>query len=400
VSGVVTKRGAEANAGFADALPPGFSAHALEISIEHIPCCPVCGSAIRAHFASGYDYELQTCRNGWNFWQCGECRAVWLDPRPAAAELSVIYPRSYYAYNRSEKVTPIVGKAKAALDRIKFNSFLRRTGIPGSFLDIGCGDGRYLDLFERRGVPKDRIYGLDLSDEQVQRLCRRGYRAYRRQVEDCSEIPAGSIDLAIMFHVIEHVADPVRVVRRIAEWLSPGGALVIETPNLDSWDARLFKKQWWGGYHIPRHWTLFDAGTLRRLLEQSGLTVRYCAYQTGHGSWMNSFHHAAKYSSRLPSPSLASWFELPKGLPMLVAFTALDIVRKRWECPRRRFSWWVRSAMGALAAPEPISLPSMLWRYDIPFGPLHALSASRDISATLKLLCRVQSKGPRPVTRR
>jgi len=209
VSGVVTKRGAEANAGFADALPPGFSAHAPEISIEHIPCCPVCGSAIRAHFASGYDYELQTCRNGWNFWQCGECRAVWLDPRPAAAELSVIYPRSYYAYNRSEKVTPIVGKAKAALDRIKFNSFLRRTGIPGSFLDIGCGDGRYLDLFERRGVPKDRIYGLDLSDEQVQRLCRRGYRAYRRQVEDCSEIPAGSIDLAIMFHVIEHVADPV-----------------------------------------------------------------------------------------------------------------------------------------------------------------------------------------------
>ena len=61
----------------------------------------------------------------------GECRAVWLDPRPAAAELSVIYPRSYYAYNRSQKVTPIVGKAKAALDRIKFNSFLRRTGIPG-----------------------------------------------------------------------------------------------------------------------------------------------------------------------------------------------------------------------------------------------------------------------------
>jgi 2-polyprenyl-3-methyl-5-hydroxy-6-metoxy-1,4-benzoquinol methylase len=197
-----------------------------------------------------------------------------------------------------------------------------------SFLDIGCGDGRYLDLFERRGIPKDRIYGLDLADEQVRQLCRRGYRAYRRRVEDCSEIPAGSIDLATMFHVIEHVADPVRVVRKIAEWLSPGGALVIETPSLDSWDARLFKRQWWGNYHIPRHWTLFDAGTLRRLLEACGLTVRYCAYQTGHGSWMNSFHHVAKYNSRLPSPALASWFELPKGLPMLVAFTGLDIVRK------------------------------------------------------------------------
>jgi 2-polyprenyl-3-methyl-5-hydroxy-6-metoxy-1,4-benzoquinol methylase len=116
-----------------------------------------------------------------------------------------------------------------------------------------------------------------------------------------------------MFHVIEHVADPARVVRRIADWLSPGGALVVETPNLDSWDARLFKERWWGGYHIPRHWTLFDANSLRRLFEGCGLKVQHWAYQTGHASWMNSFHHVAKYNSRSPSPRLANWFELPKG---------------------------------------------------------------------------------------
>jgi 2-polyprenyl-3-methyl-5-hydroxy-6-metoxy-1,4-benzoquinol methylase len=249
--------------------------------------------------------------------------------RPAAAaELGVIYPRSYYAYNRSEKASSLARKGKELLDRIKFNGFLKRTGMPNSFLDIGCGDGRYLDLFARRGMSKDRIYGLDLSAEQVKRLRQCGYQVYQQRVEDCSQIPAGAIDLAIMFHVIEHVADPVRVVRRIAEWLSPGGALVVETPNLDSWDARLFKESWWGGYHIPRHWTLFDANSLRRLLERCGLTVEYCAYQTGHASWMNSFHHAAKYNLRSPSPRLADWFELPKGLPMLIAFTGFDIVRR------------------------------------------------------------------------
>jgi SAM-dependent methyltransferase len=308
-------------------LPYGFNPHAPEIAIERIPYCPVCRSANRAHFASGYDYELETCRNEWNFWQCRECRAVWLDPRPAAAELGVIYPRSYYAYNRSEKVSAIARKGKELLDRIKFNGFLKRTGRPNSFLDIGCGDGRYLDLFARRGIPKERIYGLDLSEEQARRLRQRGYRVYQRRVEDCSEIPAASIDLATMFHVIEHVADPARVVRRIAEWLSPGGALVVETPNLDSWDARLFKETWWGGYHIPRHWTLFDA-SLRRLFEECGLSVQHCAYQTGHASWMNSFHHVAKYNSRSPSPRRAKWFELPKGLPLLIAFTGFDIVRR------------------------------------------------------------------------
>jgi 2-polyprenyl-3-methyl-5-hydroxy-6-metoxy-1,4-benzoquinol methylase len=309
-------------------LPSGFSPHAPEISIEHIPFCPVCRSANRTHFASGHDYELETCRNEWNFWQCGECRAVWLDPRPAEAELGVIYPRNYYAYHRLEKVSSIARKGKELLDRIKFNGFLKRTGMPNSFLDIGCGDGRYLDLFERRGISKDRIYGLELSEEPARRLRERGYQVYQRRVEDCSEIPARSIDLATMFHVIEHVADPARVVRRVAEWLSPGGALVVETPNLDSWDARLFKERWWGGYHIPRHWTLFDANSLRRLFEESGLTVQHCAYQTGHSSWMNSFHHVTKYNSRSPSPRLAKWFELPKGLPMLIAVTGFDIVRR------------------------------------------------------------------------
>jgi SAM-dependent methyltransferase len=309
-------------------LPPGFNADAPEISIEHVPYCPVCRSANRSHFASGYDYELETCRNEWNFWRCARCATVWLDPRPAATELGIIYPASYYAYNRSEKLSPIARKGKQLLDRIKFNGFLKQTGIPTSFLDIGCGDGRYLDLFASRGICKDRICGVDLSEEQVKRLRQRGYQVYRRRVEDCSEIPAESIDLATMFHVIEHVADPVHVVRRIAEWLSPGGAVVVETPNLDSWDARLFKESWWGGYHIPRHWTLFNVNSLRRLFERCGLTVQHHAYQTGHASWMNSFHHAAKYNSRSPRPRLADWFLLPKGLPMLIAFTGLDIVRR------------------------------------------------------------------------
>ena len=87
-------------------------------------------------------------------------------------------------------------------------------------------------------------------------------------------------------------------------------------------------KRWWGGYHVPRHWTLFQASSLRRLFEECGLTVKHCSYQTGHAAWMNSFHHAAKYNSHYPSSRLADWFELPKGLPMLIGFTGFDIVRR------------------------------------------------------------------------
>jgi 2-polyprenyl-3-methyl-5-hydroxy-6-metoxy-1,4-benzoquinol methylase len=76
-----------------------------------------------------------------------------------------------------------------------------------------------------------------------------------------------------MFHVIEHVADPRAVVERISTWLSDGGHLVIETPNIDSVDARLSKKNFWGGYHIPPHWTLFNENSLRQLFQAAGLKV-------------------------------------------------------------------------------------------------------------------------------
>jgi SAM-dependent methyltransferase len=154
----------------------------------------------------------------------------------------------------------------------------------------------------------------------------KGYQAFNRRVEDCEEIPQGSIDLATMFHVIEHVADPRAVVERIATWLSDGGHLVIETPNIDSVDARIFKKTFWGGYHIPRHWTLFNESSLRQLFEAAGLKVIGVSYQTGHSFWMYSFHHLIKY--RLRMPKLARWFDPLIGLPFLIAFTGLDIVRR------------------------------------------------------------------------
>ena len=270
---------------------------------------------------------METCSNRWDFWQCDVCSAVWLDPRPAVSELAAIYPPTYYAYQIEQKVSALSLKGKEVLDRMKFAGVLRTIGAePRSYLDIGCGNGRYLDVFAKRGISKDNIYGLELSDSQIKELQLRGYKAFNRRVEDCEEIPPGSIDLATMFHVIEHVADPKTVVERIATWLSEGGHLVIETPNINSVDARIFKKTFWGGYHIPRHWTLFNEKSLRQLFEAAGLKVISLNYQTGHSFWMYSFHHIVKYKLRMPR--LARWFDPLVGMPFLIAFTGLDIIRR------------------------------------------------------------------------
>lgn len=310
-------------------LPAGFNPNSPLIETEAIPACPTCQGKNRDFYASGHDYELETCRNEWHFWQCADCGTVWPDPRPAVRELETIYPPHYYSYQLSKTISPIALKGKDFLDRLKFAGILKHVGFePSSFLDIGCGDGRYLKLFADRGLDKQNIFGLELSEEPVSLLRNEGYQAFHRRVEDCEEILPESIELATMFHVIEHVADPLAVVRQIGEWLTPGGVLTVETPNIDSLDRRLFGRRWWGGYHIPRHWTLFDPKSLKRLFEEAGLEVTYVGYQTGHSFWMYSLHHLLKYNSMMPLPWLAKWFDPLKGLPFLIAITGFDTIRR------------------------------------------------------------------------
>lgn len=309
--------------------PSNYSPNAPEIATEAVVSCPVCAHTSRERIASGYDYEIETCANEWVLWRCDACTAVWLDPRPATSELGVIYPPTYYAYEMDKNISPLAIKGKEWLDRKKFAGVLKIIGRePASFLDIGCGNGRYLEMFAKRGMPREKIYGLELSDSKISELRKRGFNAYCRRVEDCSEIPPGSIDLATMFHVIEHVADPLEVIEKIGTWLSKDGHLVLETPNIASLDARLFNETYWGGYHIPRHWTLFNAQSLAQLLDRAGFELEHLSYQTGHSFWMYSFHHVLKYNARLPMPRLAQWFSPTQGLAFLLAFTGFDLVRR------------------------------------------------------------------------
>lgn len=302
------------------------------IDVETIPCCPVCNGDNFSNFASGFDYELLTCANHWHFVQCRACTHVWLNPRPAIGALPVIYPKHYYAYNYAQDINPIAVKAKELLDGRKMKSIVAALGRPPrSFLDIGCGDGRFLRLMEKLGVPRTSNYGLELDEKVIAPLGQAGFQAFCERVEDCRRIPENSLDLITMFHVIEHVDDPAAVIRQAARWLAPGGVLAVETPNLDSMDARLFHSTYWGGYHVPRHWNLFRAETLARLFEDCGLKVIGTRYQTGHSFWMYSVHHWLRYQGR-PQPGLARWFDPFKGLPFLAAFTAFDKLRAAIGC--------------------------------------------------------------------
>jgi 2-polyprenyl-3-methyl-5-hydroxy-6-metoxy-1,4-benzoquinol methylase len=296
------------------------------IGEQAVPNCPVCGGTKRRHVTRSYDYELETCGNSWDFWRCDDCSTRWLDPRPATKELPVIYPSHYYAYAMTEKLSKFVLWGKDQLDRAKMNGLGRwMSSSPKSYLDVGCGDGRYLRLMAKLSIPKSAIFGIELSSPAIATLRQQGFTVIDKRVEDCTEIAPSSLDLITMFHVIEHVENPVAVLKHLGEWLTPNGLLAFETPNTDALDARTFRRTWWGGYHVPRHWTLFDEASARRALDAAGLEFVGIKYQTGHSFWLYSFHHVLKY--KLEIPWLAARFDPLKSRIALVGATAFDILR-------------------------------------------------------------------------
>lgn len=303
------------------------AAGAPRIATEDVPRCPVCDGDRYATHAVAFDYELLTCANPWRFVRCAGCEHVWLHPRPAVSTLPVIYPPTYYSYHYEDEIHPVAVRAKAFLDARKLRGVLSALPrAPRSYLDVGCGSGRFLRQMHRLGVPRDHVYGLELDGAVLAPLAAEGYRVFAERVEECRGIPEASLDLVTMFHVIEHVADPAAVVERIASWLAPGGVLAVETPNVDSLDAKLFARTFWGGYHVPRHWNLFRPETLARLLRERGLEVVSTRYETGHSFWMYSLHHWLRYAGR-PWPRAARLFDPFRSVPLLAAFTGLDRLR-------------------------------------------------------------------------
>lgn len=293
--------------------------------------CGVCDSDDCTPYATGEDYEYGTCDDTFYISKCNVCGNLYLNPRPVREELPRIYPPNYYAYNYDTSINPIALKAKEFLDRRKVKNWLQyvTTDLEKlNFLDVGCGNGRYLQMLHRLGVPKSQLYGIEMSQGAIASLQNEGYNAYSGRLEDVEhELPENTLDLIVLLQVIEHVEYPKKTVQTLSRLLRSGGVLVLETPNTQSLDANLFQRGYWGGYHFPRHWNLFDRSTLTHLVTAANLQVKDIQFLPSPAFWILSYHHAI--ADRWQNLKLATWFDPLQNLPLLSLFTAIDLVRAK-----------------------------------------------------------------------
>lgn len=218
--------------------------------------CPVCKSAdvlLRLKLSvSGKEFRIV---------QCSRCTIASTLPVLSPGELNEHY-HAYYGRRKSFADGIINGI------RSKRVGSLHVSGKPPRILDVGCGNGLLIEKLQKQGwsvkgteiAPADHIKGV-LSD----RIC-------QADLVDC-RYETKEFDVVMMWHVLEHVSDLRRYIEEVERVLKVGGYFVIEVPNFDSWQAKLFKKSW---FHldVPRHVFHFTPSSLQSLLEQKGFSVK------------------------------------------------------------------------------------------------------------------------------
>jgi SAM-dependent methyltransferase len=123
------------------------------------------------------------------------------------------------------------------------------------------------------------------------------------------------------------MGNPDKVLRRIRELLKPGGRLLVGTDNTGSLDFVFFKKRYWGGYHFPRHWNLFNQSSLSRLAAKAGFEVEVLETQVSPVNWVYTVHNWL-VDKKAPH-WLINRFTL-KSTVSLSVFTMLDIILQKF----------------------------------------------------------------------
>ena len=100
------------------------------------------------------------------------------------------------------------------------------------------------------------------------------------------EFEPRSFDYVTMWHALEHVHDPLAIVREARRLLVPGGRLIVAAPNFASWSRHRFGESWFG-LDLPRHLTHFESATLVQMLESAGMRIREVRYSR-HADWIRA----------------------------------------------------------------------------------------------------------------
>ena len=288
--------------------------------------CILCGSKdLREQYSVRESHHK---REEFALVKCQRCDMIQTSPRLGSSEIAVYYEEPYC--NKGDDKFKSVFEAVEIFFRVRRARFINSlTPAPGRILDIGCGRGKMLSVLSERGW---EAHGCELNDRRaIQARKNKNLAIYTGEFEKIN-FPEAYFDVITLWHVLEHLPDPKTALRKIGRILKGKGLLVIEVPNIASWQSGLFKKHW---FHIdaPRHYAHFSPDTLSVMLDECGFSVRnsrVASLEYGAFSFLQSllnslgFENNLLYYMTMKCPDTSSFFV--RKLLMCIALPFLAVI--------------------------------------------------------------------------
>jgi 2-polyprenyl-3-methyl-5-hydroxy-6-metoxy-1,4-benzoquinol methylase len=286
--------------------------------------CPLCNESA-VFYAKATDIEYFTTPQEFDFYHCTGCDILFISPM-LIDQLSLIYPPTYYAFDESAKESA-AWRVKGWLDRRLLRGIVSRiAGTTLSVLDIGGGTGWMASAARDADKRVDKTLIIDLDSGAKDHAEAMGHRFFFGRVEDFDT--AEKFDLILMLNLIEHVPHPDRIMEHASRLLSSQGRILIQTPNFKSFDAAIFRHRSWGGYHCPRHFVLFCADSINRMLKSNGLTAETFRYTQGATFWATSLMHEMATRGLISAGPHRFYHKHPLAPFVQMAAAALDMARR------------------------------------------------------------------------
>ena len=227
---------------------------------------------------------------------CLDCGNSFLSPMPKEYEIPSFYSKDYYAHMpNSSKKNSIRAKLKLCLQKAHYGEYSGNKAVKffqkiiyhlfrdtineppiivnGKLLDVGCGNGEYLNLARRFGWD---VYGVEPNRNAVFIAKSMGLNVIEGTA-DKIEYEKECFDVVKMWNVLEHTVSPRKSLLETARVLKKGGYLLLYVPNFDSFEKKYFGK-YWNSLEIPRHIHHFSFWSLKHYLDRTGFRVEKKLY--------------------------------------------------------------------------------------------------------------------------
>lgn len=280
--------------------------------------CKICGNSSNNQSFIVREMMFGT-REKFTYFKCSSCGCLQIAEIPE--DITKFYPKdSYYSYQYPESKNTFRQKLKKRVKCFCFNVFycyknlfflkrlpyfrtleamgwvkllLQEKAIKktSAILDVGCGAGLLLQEMNNWGFKN--LTGIDpFIEKDISNIVNgRGYKVLKESAFEHN----GFYDLIMLHHAFEHIDNPLQILKRLHEMLSPQGILLIRIPVSDCYVWRKYGINWFQ-IDAPRHFFLHTTSSMTLLSKEAEFVFKQVIYDSTEAQFIQS----EKYCKDIP----------------------------------------------------------------------------------------------------